>query len=212
MSKTRGNTFIENVPVNLGVYQLCLSNHIILQVRYIPSKRNVLADVLSRTKPLVKEWQLYYKVFLTLQNLVPTLTIDLIATRENFKNVSIPVTIPDQFALGVDVLTFSWILPRILYGFPPPAILPAVLTMFRKDKSIVLLIAPAWPKRSWYTDLLDLSVTDVLRLPGLPDLLVQSSCLHPNPELFHLHAWMFLGITLSLGDIQNKLPNTCCKC
>ena len=60
------------------------------------------------------------------------------------------------------------------------------------------LIAPYWPQKYWFVDILALSVTEPLELPLLWNLLVQ-----PHVQKFHwglgtlqLHAWK-LSIDLS---------------
>lgn len=56
----------------------------------------------------------------------------------------------------------------------------------------IVLIAPKWPRRHWYTDLLQFLIACRRRLPSVPNLLHQpnSSINHPNPEIFSLHAWL----------------------
>jgi hypothetical protein len=54
-----------------------------LVVRHIPTSRNMLADELSRTKPLLTEWSLNISVFRALQALLPGMTVDLFATKLN---------------------------------------------------------------------------------------------------------------------------------
>ena len=57
-----------------------------LSIEHIPGKRNVLADALSRSKPILTEWELDQEVFRCLLDqsaLSPTL--DLMATRSNTK-------------------------------------------------------------------------------------------------------------------------------
>ena len=54
-----------------------------LLVRHIPSRFNVLADSLSRFKPLSTKWQLDPTLFSQLHRLLPTLSIDLFVTCRN---------------------------------------------------------------------------------------------------------------------------------
>ena len=55
----------------------------------------------------------------------------------------------------------------------------------------MILIAPHWPRRHWYTKILELLIACPIMLPVIPDLLYQPKSLinHPNPELFKLTAW-----------------------
>ena len=65
------------------ILRMCSVMCTTLVVRHIPSKRNVLADALSRTKPLTTEWQLNKAVFSQILELAPNLELDLFATRIN---------------------------------------------------------------------------------------------------------------------------------
>jgi hypothetical protein len=51
----------------------------------------------------------------------------------------------------------------------------------------VILIAPRWPMRAWYSSLLDLLVDLPRTLPYRQDLLSQIHC--QNPDKFNLMAW-----------------------
>jgi hypothetical protein len=190
------------------ILHLCHQNGILLQVRHIPSKKNVLADALTRSKPLLTEWTLNRSIFEKILLLVPTLSIDLFATRNNTQLPIFLSPFPDHRARGVDALSAAWDFPGILYAFPPTTLIPAVLRRIRKEKVLVLLIAPLWTKQPWFTDLLDLSVTNALRLPVVPNLLSQHHWLHPSPDIFHYHAWMLSSVVMNRRDILRLLPNT----
>lgn len=50
------------------------------------------------------------------------------------------------------------------YDFPPIPLLPKVLRKMKAEPCQILLIAPAWPRQHWYTELL-LPVPPPIRLP-----------------------------------------------
>ena len=54
----------------------------------------------------------------------------------------------------------------------------------------IILVAPFWPAKMWTTELLELCLEPLLRLPVLKTLLVQprSSVFHDKPETLCLHA------------------------
>ncbi len=57
--------------------------------------------------------------------------------------------------LGMDAMVQTW--PRLLmYAFPPIALLPGVLERVRRDRVLLLLIAPQWPGRVWFPDIISL--------------------------------------------------------
>ncbi len=86
--------------------------------------------------------------------------------------------------------------PRLhLYAFPPIAFLPGVLERVRRDRVLLLLIAPLWPGRVWFPDLISLLDGPPLVLPIRKDLLSQAggSIFHPQPELWKLWVWPLRG-------------------
>ena len=59
------------------IYLLLHALKVDLLVRHIPSKLNVLADALSRPRPLLTEWTLSTIVFRRLQSFLPALSVDM---------------------------------------------------------------------------------------------------------------------------------------
>ncbi len=59
--------------------------------------------------------------------------------------------------LGTDALAHSW--PRALrkYAFPPVSLLAQTLCKLREDEEQVLLVAPHWPTRTWFPELISLA-------------------------------------------------------
>jgi hypothetical protein len=207
LRKEGGTKSLALCQLSWEILHFCNKRTISLQIRHIPSKLNVLADALSRTKPLLTEWKLNRGVFLDLLRLVPNLSVDLFATRKNTRLPLFLSPFPDPLAQGVDALTDPWTFPGILYAFPPTPVMQALLNHVRAERRTILLIAPWWPKQPWFTDLLELSVTHALRLPLVPDLLCQSHWIHPSPMLYHLHAWMLSGQPWQKKDILTELPS-----
>ncbi len=79
---------------------------------------------------------------------------------------------------------------RLTQTFPPIALLPGVLERVRRDRVPLLLIAPRWPGRVWFPNLLSLLDVLPLELTVRRDLLSQAggSIFHPHPELWKLWA------------------------
>ena len=71
-------------------------------------------------------------------------------------------------------------------------------------------LAPKWPCRHWYTDLLQLSIACPRKLPLWPNLLHQPNTRisHPNPEVFNLHAWLVLTEISKKRAFQASLENS----
>ncbi len=75
--------------------------------------------------------------------------------------------------LGTDALAHSW--PRALrkYVFPPVSLLAQTLCKLREAEEQVLLVAPHWPTRTWFPELIFLATAPPWRIPLRKDLLSQ---------------------------------------
>ena len=103
----------------------------------------------------------------------------------------------DPQAAGTDEFLQSWDELQA-YAFPPWSIIPRVLAKLRASRGTFLtLVAPYWPQRPWFPELLDLAVAPPVVLPGRPDLLFQPLSGQRHPALrLRLHAWRLSGDSL----------------
>ena len=93
--------------------------------------------------------------------------------------------------MGTDALLRNWNGWQA-YAFPPWSLIPAGLKKLRSSSGVLLtIVAPYWPQRPWFPDLLGLVVDSPVALPQSRDLLRQ-----PHFHRFHLgvsrlchHAW-----------------------
>ena len=116
----------------------------------------MIADSVSRTKPIESEWSLDQASFRWILNKVPDLQIDLFATGDNHK---LPLYISpnlDPKAVTMDALSIDWDKWERIYLFPPVNLLMKVLPKLRQFKGKVALVAPWWPKSNWFPLLLEL--------------------------------------------------------
>ena len=109
-------------------------------------------------------------------------------------------------AWRMDAFVFHWGGLR-LYAFPPLILLSRVLRKIREDRARVLLIAPHWPKRAWFLDLVSLLVDLPRRLPSGIDLVLdpRSGLPSPLPESLYLTAWPLSGETSARQDFLSGL-------
>ena len=176
------------------------SHSIRLLSQFIPGSLNVLADSLSRPHQLPHtEWSLHPEVFRSLSRLWPV-QIDLFATSANRQCCVFFSPFLDPLAAGTDAFLQCWDGLQA-YAFPPWSILPKVLAKLRVSPGLELtLIAPYWPQRPWFADLLHLSLAPLVALPLCRDLLrlPQSHCLYQGLPRLRLHAWRLSGASLGL--------------
>ena len=122
------------------------------------------------------EWTLHQEVVDQLVHRWPAV-IDLFATALTARLPVYFSPASDPRAAGTDALLQPWD-DLQAYAFPPIAIIRRVLLKLRSSKNCELtLIAPFWPQRDWFPDLLellsDVPITlsdrkDLLRQPPLP--------------------------------------------
>ena len=57
------------------------------------------------------------------------------------------------------------------YAFPPTILIPSILAKICQSQCRIVLIAPFWPQRPWFSELLQLLVSAPIHLPLFPRLL-----------------------------------------
>ncbi|XP_062598249.1 uncharacterized protein LOC134259672 [Saccostrea cucullata] len=189
------------------LFQWCIQNKITIRAVHIPGKKNFLADALSRGKIVrMTEWSLNKTVVNLLFQQLGTPCIDLFATAQNKKLPVCCSPFPDINAFQVDALAMSWE-GIYAYAFPPPILVPKVLQKIREEATVVLLIAPMWPRQSWYPQIIDLLIDVPVKLPLWPDLLSQNhnQIFHQNLETLSLVAWKLSKCNTSQEDFLKKL-------
>ena len=147
---------------------------VVISPQFIVGKHNVLADSLSLPNQILGSgWTLKQEVFQDLCKRWPV-SIDLFATSRNHRCSIYFSPYHDHNALGTDALQNcdGW----QAYAFPPWSLIPAVLKKLRSSSGVLLtIIAPYWPQRPWFPDLLDLMVDGPVALP-----LAGTSCVSPT--------------------------------
>ena len=84
------------------IFHWCLEQHIVVRVRQIPGKFNVLADRLSRMdKPLKTEWALDQSIANSIFQMLTYPNVDLLATRFNHKLPLYVSPVLDNQALAI---------------------------------------------------------------------------------------------------------------
>ena len=123
------------------------------------------------------------------------LTLDLLRWTQE-RGISLYFSpVPDPQALGTDAMEQEWS-RMVAYAYPPLQLLRPVLNKIGAPQELeVLLVAPLWPHREWYPDLLELLVDLPRALSPWPSHLKQ-----PHLDRFHdsvgsidLHVWRVSG-------------------
>ncbi len=141
-----------------------------LRAIHIPGVFNRAADELSRAA-LPGEWRLHPQAVQLIWGRFGAAQVDLFASPETthcqeFYSLT-------EATLGTDALAHSW--PRGLrkYAFPPVSLLAQTLCKIREDEEQVLLVAPYWPNRTWFPELMLLATAPPWPIPLRKDLLSQ---------------------------------------
>ncbi len=162
-----------------------------LRVVYIPGHLNMGADVLSRQGPRHGEWMLHPDVVKQIWRVFGQAQVDLFVTQETAQ-CPLWYSLVHPAPLGLDAMVQTW--PRLrLYAFPPIGLLPGVLARVRRGEVSLLLVAPFWPGRVWFSDLISLLDGSPWEIPVRRDLLSQAGVFHPRPELWKLWVWPLRG-------------------
>ena len=192
-----------------NILNLCLTHNIQLLVKHIPGRFNTLVDRMSRIdKPISTEWSLNQEIANKIFQIMDFPSIDLFATRLNHRLPLYVSPIPDQKALSIDAIWMDW--NRIhAYAFPPFHLIQTVINKIRISQCKIVLIAPLWPDRPWFPELLGLLVSPPVSLPVMPNLLAQlkGRILHQNPGQLQLHAWELSSNLSEIDNFQAKLQS-----
>ena len=183
--------------ISQRILQWAESLPVVLAPQFIMGRNNVKADSLSRPNQILgSEWTLKSEVFQDLRKRW-SMSIDLFATSLNHQCCPYCSPFHDPNVLGTDALLQNWSGWQA-YALPPWSLIPAVLKKFRSSSGVLLtIIAPYWPQRPWFPELLDLVVDGPIPLRLSRDLLRQ-----PH---FHRHHLGVSGLSLHAWRLSSDL-------
>lgn len=131
---------------------------------------NKVADFLSRQKVQEAEWSLNSEVFALITRTWGHPQVDLFASRQNTQLPQFFSLHRDDSSQGIDALAHPWNF-HLGYAFPPFQLIPLVLRKIQKERVSIFLITPFWPKRAWFSTVLQMAIKPFWQLPLKQDLL-----------------------------------------
>ena len=208
--RKQGGTFSLSLCQEAWSLLLWAEKHqVSLSTQFVRGKHNVLADQLSRGDTIQpSEWTLHREVCHRMWNLWGQPSVDLFATRRNFRLPRFYSPVMDELAVGVDAFLHSWD-DQFVYAFPPFSIIREVINkIISSVRTEVILVTPWWPQREWFPDLYRLSVDPPRRLPLWVDLLSQplGEVLHGNLPMLALTAWRLSSESCAFRVSPDRSP------
>ncbi|KAG8583453.1 hypothetical protein GDO81_008420 [Engystomops pustulosus] len=176
------------------IFRWAETHFLSLSAVHLKGTENIEADFLSRVTLDPHEWSLNPQTFREICHIWGTPTLDLFATHLNNKS-------PKYFSLdhrgsptGLDAFSHTWG-SGLVYAFPPIPLIPKILQKLRTERVLLILIAPYWPKRSWFPVIQELAIDNPVHLPYRQDLLLQGPLYHQDVRHLKLTAWILRGHT-----------------
>ena len=138
-------------------------------------------------------------------------SIDLFATCLNAKLPLYCSLVPDPQAVFQDAFRHPWD-DLDLYAFPPFLLVGRVITRVQESSRVAMtLVAPLWPEKEWFADLLLLLTQPPLALPCWDRLLRQPHCglFREGVHALNLHAWRLSSVTSESRAFREGLLESC---
>jgi hypothetical protein len=179
-----------------------INNGVSLVAVHIPGEDNQIADSLSRGRSVQPtEWSLSRAIVQQIFQVLGSPQIDLFAHRSNHQLPVYCTRVQDPQAYAVDALSIKWD-GMFAYAFPPIPLLHQVLRKVESEDCTVVLVAPFWPKQTWFTRLLGLLIAVPVLLPTDPDLLgiPTTQAKFHNVEGLSLTAWLLSADVIRRRD------------
>ncbi|CAH2104341.1 unnamed protein product [Euphydryas editha] len=154
---------------------------ITLSAHYLPGRYNTIADRLSRGKE-VAEWHLLPQATGEVFRKWGPPEIDLFASRRSavVRNY-VSIDCRDQSASYIDAFSRPWQY-QLAWVFPPPSLLPRVLTHLNRATGTYLVVAPEWPQVFWLQDLKSRALDHPHEIQNLSKTMIDMTTSQPPPQ------------------------------
>ena len=147
-------------------------SEIMLTAEYLPGRLKVSKDWAFRNFQDSSEWLLSPGVFQEICVRWRFPELDLFASRACHQILSYLSWKTDLHSLAANAFQQNWKHRGLLYAFPPFSMIGKVLLKVKTEEVDAFLITSSWLAQPWYSQVLELSVTKLLLLPRLSNILV----------------------------------------
>ncbi|XP_057195734.1 uncharacterized protein LOC130557741 [Triplophysa rosa] len=144
-----------------------------LRATHIPGVLNQTADALSHQSTPRGEWRLHPRAVRLIWEQFGQAQVDLFASPDS-THCLLWYSL-NEAPLGMDALAHSWPWYKRKYAFPPVSLIAQTLCKVREEEHQVVLVAPYWPNRTWFSELRPLTTTPPWPLGGYTPISVASS-------------------------------------
>jgi hypothetical protein len=203
INKQGSTKALECNTVARRIWHWALPRKIWLSAAHIPGVQNVEADDASRVFKDELEWTLSHTVFQDIVAHFGQPDIDLFASHLNCKVPIFCSFKPDPLAHTIDAFNLNWH-NMLGYAFPPFCLLGRVLQKIVQDGAMVIVVAPYWPTKPWFTMFQRMLMSAPYKILVEPDTLFLP---HRNPDEDPAHRLMH-PMTNKLTLMAGKLSGT----
>lgn len=131
------------------LWRLALRSGMLLSAEHLPGVLNAEADALSRRAPCADDWTLRRTSFLHLVRRFGLPSIDAFAEPANTQLPRFAARFPLPGALPLHGLLLDY-RREFAYAFPPPRLVPLLLSRLLDQRATALLVLPAQPHAPWW--------------------------------------------------------------
>ena len=157
VNKMGGMVSSECNEISSQIWDFCEKRNIWVLATHIPGVLNVVADYESRHFSDDTEWALSDSIFDDVCSCFGAPSIDLFASRNNYKLNKYVSWKPDPSAWAVDAFTLDWSQFHLPFIFPPFRLVGRCVQKIRMEKASAIVVAPHWPGQTWFTGLMKLT-------------------------------------------------------
>lgn len=122
-----------------------------IMASHIAGISNVQADFESRHFTEDTEWELNSNIFNDIVHRWGCPTIDLFASKNNYKVPTYCSWFPDPKCTFVNAFSLVWKNFDLLYIFPPFRLVGRCIRRVQQENCSAIMVAPNWPGQTWFT-------------------------------------------------------------